>query len=407
MSYPQGMETNLFRRSLCLLLTAALLLSSSGAMAQTVAVAPLGGQTAVPVFAGALRAGSIVSPSQNLAAPSMLSGSDLALPSALVPALKPRASAAKGSVAAVLPGVQPAAVVPGALARLAFGAAKTPAAAAAAERPAAIQTLQETETALSKDLSGEKSSSILSRLFESSRARAFAEDAVPVATEPSAGTDLAAARKAAPSAQAPVPAPSVGWKEAFGLGTVLVALQLLMEYAVPPLIGLLTGYTPHPNYLPPSAARTVAPVMHLVGALKATVVAPVIEEFLIRAGLMGWLTKVLTPLSRHAPWIAALATSLLFVIGHETADPVFFAIRLAGSLMLSWAYMRGGLKSSIAMHGLHNGFYAMQDLSNVFLGAASGSSMAVLLGLVYAFVAWKALPAVRASLLKAPPTPGT
>ncbi|MFA6028720.1 MAG: CPBP family intramembrane glutamic endopeptidase [Elusimicrobiota bacterium] len=402
------METNLFRRSLCLLLAGALsLCAPAGAMAQVVAAAPLRAPVSVPVFAATVRTGDLAASTPGLSPTLTLSGAGIALPSGLVPTLRTGESAAKGSVVAALPLALPAAVVPGAIARPAFGAAAAPA-AAAEEQPAAIQTLQETGTALSKDASGEKSSSILSRLFESSRARAFAEDAVPAAPSDASVTGLSAAGKtaASPSAPKPVPAPSVGWKEAFGIGSVLVALQLLMEYALPPLIGLLTGYTPHPNYLPPSAARTVEPVMHLVGALKAAVVAPVIEEFLIRAGLMGWLTKVLTPLSRHAPWIAALATSLLFVVGHETADPVFFAIRLAGSLMLSWAYMRGGLKSSIAMHGLHNGFYALQDLSNVFLGANSGNSMAMLLGLAYAFAAYKVWPAFRAHLKKTPPPPG-
>lgn len=90
-------------------------------------------------------------------------------------------------------------------------------------------------------------------------------------------------------------------------------------------------------------------------ALLLVVITPIIEEVVFRGLLHGSLKKIMKV------WLAAIATSFLFAIGHLTASsegPLYIAAIDTFVLSLVLVYLRektGSLWASIGLHAIKNG----------------------------------------------------
>lgn len=95
--------------------------------------------------------------------------------------------------------------------------------------------------------------------------------------------------------------------------------------------------------------KTPTPLMRILIAFGAIIVAPLFEEFLFRAHLQTLLSRV-----TRQPWIAVLITSILFSLVHHWSIwlPIFTL-----SLCLGYMYERtANLWVNILMHAMFNGF---------------------------------------------------
>lgn len=212
----------------------------------------------------------------------------------------------------------------------------------------------------------------LDALFDGARSRGTPE---PVAAKPS-GTPAPIAPAKAPEAEparAGVPAPAAAarrpdcgqagsWrerlgcvgkrigasiKEGLGMGSLMYTVTLgLMQLAA------ALGYVFHPSYGGAQGALAVP----VAGLITAAVIAPLWEEFVFRHLAFGKLTKAMEGrLGSAVPaLIATLLNTAIFVLLHETADPVMIAIRAVGNLFLLKAYKDQGLGASILAHAVFN-----------------------------------------------------
>lgn len=136
-------------------------------------------------------------------------------------------------------------------------------------------------------------------------------------------------------------------KEGLGTGSLMYTVTLgLMQLAA------ALGYVFHPNYAGASGALA-GPV---AGVITAAVIAPLWEEYVFRHLAFGKLTKAMgDKLGAAVPaLVATLLNTAIFVLLHETADPVMIAIRAVGNLFLLKAYKDQGLGASILAHAVFN-----------------------------------------------------
>jgi len=135
----------------------------------------------------------------------------------------------------------------------------------------------------------------------------------------------------------------------------MAALIFAVQAGIP-LVAAALGYEAHPGYQNPFREDPNG-VHPLVMALAVPVMFPIAEEVLFRVGLLGGIHKLLSRpgvKERFAFWTAAVLSSIVFVVVHETQDPVLMAARLAGALLLSQAYRKGGYLASVFTHGVIN-----------------------------------------------------
>jgi membrane protease YdiL (CAAX protease family) len=95
--------------------------------------------------------------------------------------------------------------------------------------------------------------------------------------------------------------------------------------------------------------KSPGPLMRILIAFGAIIVAPLFEEFLFRAHLQTLLSRV-----TRQPWIAVIITSILFSLVHHWSIwlPIFTL-----SLCLGYMYERtANLWVTILMHAMFNGF---------------------------------------------------
>ena len=178
--------------------------------------------------------------------------------------------------------------------------------------------------------------------------------------------------------------PRSSLSRSFKIGLVAVAIGFAVNIVVPMAAAAVFGWAPHPNYAGPKVTSTLADMVKV--AAGGSVMAPVAEETIFRAGFMGGLAWLGARLSRGSIltfWLPALISSTVFVLLHETADPVFFGTRLIGSMLLSRVFFKEGLFASIAMHGFNN--FLPLGLPLVFMAAT-------LLGPVGGAIALLAIP---------------
>lgn len=187
----------------------------------------------------------------------------------------------------------------------------------------------------------------------------------------------------------------------FKVGVLAAVIGLLLQ-AVIPAVAAALGWEFNSNYEGPSTDMITGWLsgLRLFGAV--TVMAPITEEVLFRGGILGgmmWLGSKLGKNKLVRMWLPAVLSSIIFVAVHETADPVLFATRMVGTLIMSYVFAREGLMASTAMHAAHNFVPALGLLGAAAFGpsgAALGSLTALLLSGGYAVYAHFSLKGDRA-----------
>lgn len=366
-----------------LLLSASFPLSAAAQLGRVAARVPSAGVSGV---AGAARLSvpAPLSPSAvSLAAPSL--GATLApslAPSASLTPSAPAASLAALSAAPVIVPVAPSRVgaVPAALAAAPAANLGAPAEGAAAKTVIAGVETAVTELQGAKQAGPVASPAVLDRLFEGFERREPANDAPSVSGRSSAdGARLApASAKTSPAADGPrwvltgdKPAqPKSSWKRTLATG-YLGAIASLVATAV--IVGgaQLLGHELHPNYSSPAEGLGDTPSLLQAGVLflAASVLAPIAEEIVFRAGIQGGLSKVTQFLRLGRFWLPAVLGSVIFVAVHETSDPVLFAARFVGAMVFAYIYQKEGMLASMSMHAFHNGLLTAPILAAGLVGA--------------------------------------
>lgn len=410
-------------RALRLALSAALLsgslpLPAAANVGRVAVVVP--GASANVGAAGAARGPALLSGPSGLA----LSAPSLA-PSALIPALNAHALAAGPLAAApVAPALSAPSAAPFAAPAAglkAASAAPAAALAAPASAPDHKTVIAGVETAVT-ELQGAKhngptaSPAVLDRLFEGFARREATSDAPAVSGSASAApARLAPASAKSAAADGPrwvltgeQPAqPKSSWKRTFSVGYVAAVGSLVATMLIVGVAQAL-GHVLHPNYASPAEGLS-DPSLIQAGVLfvAASIMAPIAEEIIFRAGIQGGLSKVTKFLRLGSFVIPAVLGSLIFVAVHETADPVLFGARLVGALLFAYVYQKEGMLASMAMHFFHNGLLTAPIFAAAIVGALGvGGAAAGLLsfgimgaGLVAAVVyfikSWKLLRSQR------------
>ncbi|MBI5239656.1 MAG: CPBP family intramembrane metalloprotease [Elusimicrobia bacterium] len=318
------------------------------------------------------------------------------------------------------PGVKAQAVIPGAsraapdIAAPAQMARVSPIAApaqtpgiAAADAPTALgglaQGVERIETGSRQDGSAQDQRQAIDELFLGKGLLAPADVAAsPLASQPS-GLEPPA-RLGAPSLKAPAvllspegTKPERSLKRTLRVGWLAAIAPIAFTFLCVTVAQAL-GYALHPGYQSPTPSiitpQTVAATFGM-----AAVLAPVSEEMVFRSGLIGGIRK----LTKRVPllgefWIPALVSSVIFVALHELSDPLLFFTRLVHSLVLSWAYHKEGLPSSIAAHAFFNGLLTLPLVFALLPGPGPiiAGVLAAALGILYTWRSIKSLRAQRA-----------
>jgi membrane protease YdiL (CAAX protease family) len=402
---------NLRPRALRLLSALALFLTLPGlapyrAAAQVLEI-PAAGVEAVP-GAAAAAAGALAAPVRSLtplplsatpSASAFAPSAEAAAPTAPAPAAAASAAPAvraapARTAAADAPASRPAAARPAA----APGSVRAAAPAAPAERglPAAA-------TRLSAARGESLSAASLDALYEGAASRAPLGEAVPAAAEsPSPAPSLrpAAAPAAGPRwvfrSQAPASpaAPRTGLKRTLSVGYLTGFLGLILTQAAAILAGVL-GWVPHGNYHVPFQMAHLSPLGAVLILIGGSVMAPVAEEVLFRGGLQGGLSKLTSKLRLGKFWIPALITASLFVVVHETADPVLMAVRFGFAFALSRTFYKEGILASMTAHGTFNGLTFLPLILAAFHVPLLGQLAALPLAAYGAWRAWRTLRAQK------------
>jgi membrane protease YdiL (CAAX protease family) len=385
-----------------LLLSASFPLSAAAQVGRVAVNVPTAG---VSGAAGAVRIGgpALLSPSgASLSAPGL--GATLApsiAPSLSLTPSAPAASLAAPSAApapfAAAPAISP--VGPSRVGVVSAALAAAPAAnlGAPAEGVDRKTVIAGVETAVT-ELQGAKhagpvaSPAVLDRLFEGFERRQAANDAPSVAgAESASGAKLApATAKTSPAADGPrwvltgeKPAqPKSSWKRTLSTGYLGAVLSLV---ATAVIVGgaQLLGHELHPNYASPAEGLGAMPSLLQAGVLfaAASVLAPIAEEIVFRAGIQGGLSKVTKFLRLGGFWVPAVLGSVIFVAVHETSDPVLFAARFVGAMIFAYVYQKEGMLASMSMHAFHNGLLTAPILAAAIVGSLGlGGAAAGLLG---------------------------
>ncbi|MFA6579226.1 MAG: CPBP family intramembrane glutamic endopeptidase [Elusimicrobiota bacterium] len=166
----------------------------------------------------------------------------------------------------------------------------------------------------------------------------------------------------AAAAEQDIPPPSVEEKPksslfrsfnfGYAMGWLMVAEHLLALG-----IAKAAGYVFHGDYAAEAVSGGMPAPLALGIGIAGAVLAPIAEEVIYRGAFMEMLRKTGPVGAASKPdrfWVPALISSVVFVLMHETSDPLLIAVRLVGSLILSRAYYKEGLLSSIAAHSTFN-----------------------------------------------------
>lgn len=255
-------------------------------------------------------------------------------------------------------------------------AAPVAAQAAPANQASPLSQVRQTAQSLGTSAAPEAARPALDGLFDASRAPAEAGLSV-AGREGRSATPLARPQigSVRPSQQGPAqpqqdkPRSSIARSLKVGfLGAVLPLIFTFVSITAAQLL----GYELHPNYGNPSAG-VVSIVQAGLFTIMAAFAAPVSEEVVFRAGVMkalrgafGWVPKV------GAYVIPAVLSSALFVVIHETADPLLMLTRFVHALVLAHIYHKEGLPASMAAHGIFNGLLTLPLLLTAVLGPAIG-----------------------------------
>jgi len=103
--------------------------------------------------------------------------------------------------------------------------------------------------------------------------------------------------------------------------------------------------------------QSPGPLLKILIAFGAVIVAPLFEEFLFRGHLQTLLARVL-----RRPWLAVIITSILFSLVHHWSIwlPIFTL-----SICLGYMYERtGNLWVTVLMHAMFNGFSILINLGS-------------------------------------------
>ena len=244
------------------------------------------------------------------------------------------------------------------------------------------------------------------RFFEAARPSAPSTLAVPTQFGSATQSLSRPGPSDAPSRDESVPGPQdepqqpprQKFSRSLKVGLIAATVPLALTFATVAIATAL-GYQFHPNYTLPVPGNpsifTAAKFFSM-----AAIMAPIAEEILFRAGLQGGLKKITEKLPViGAFWLPAVLSSLVFVAVHETSDPVLFATRFAHSMILSWAFHKEGLLSSIAAHAFFNGLLTMPLLLGALLGVTGGGLATLALfpiSGIATLIVWRQLRAQKA-----------
>ena len=207
----------------------------------------------------------------------------------------------------------------------------------------------------------------LDAMFEGTEAKpdALSVRALPSASTPELGKPGESKPQSAGEPSAPQSAPRTSLKRTLSVGLIGAVLPIAFTM-VTVVVAQLLGYHLHPNYQGPNAGVSPSILQAVALWIGAAVMAPVSEEAIFRGGLQGRLTKLAQKLHLGSFVAPALITSVVFVLLHETSDPVLFGTRLVHALALSWIYKKEGILASMAAHGFFNGLLAVSIVAGAF-----------------------------------------
>lgn len=248
-------------------------------------------------------------------------------------------------------------------------AAKTVPVAAAASAVEALETgASRIAASATADPSGPGAQVELDALFTGEPAKPAVDPAVPAAG--TAKPELLSRPAAADGPrwvfknETPAPqtrAPRTSLKRTLSVGFLAGTIGVVFTEASCILAGLL-GWSYHGNYQPPMEDSDPTAAIAALFLVVGSVLAPIAEEIVFRAGLQGGLAKLTGKLRLGTFLLPALAATLVFVAAHETADPVMFAIRFGFAAALSYVFKKEGMLSSMTAHGVFNGLQILPIL---------------------------------------------
>ncbi|MFA6094239.1 MAG: CPBP family intramembrane glutamic endopeptidase [Elusimicrobiota bacterium] len=255
--------------------------------------------------------------------------------------------------------------------------------------------------------------STLNKVFENSRGVAENDAAVAGVEQGERTSSLVSSDQSRFDAeQASVPAPKTdavpaaqsSLKRAWNVGVLTAALCLVMELVIIPVVAVALGYQFHSNYgaLGKLTLDTVWDGVRAGGAVSFA--GPLAEEVLFRGGMLGglaclgaWVDKKLGGHgSKLLAWLPNIITSVVFVVIHETSDPVLMIVRLVTALAMGAVYQKEGLIASSFMHMVHNALPMVAMLGQMFLGPAIGAQLGLLAIASLAFMAYNAHKELKA-----------
>lgn len=147
------------------------------------------------------------------------------------------------------------------------------------------------------------------------------------------------------------------WLSASAEKNRFTLLALLMALPVIVLVNLLLEILPElPSIIDETQLNQI--IDNPLGVLAIVVLAPVAEELLFRAGVLGGLLKrdakrSVTEGQSH-PWLAVIWSALFFSIAHM--NPAQMPVAFILGILLGWAYWRtGSLLAPCLIHMLNNG----------------------------------------------------
>ncbi|HAZ07967.1 MAG TPA: hypothetical protein DCZ01_05450 [Elusimicrobia bacterium] len=196
---------------------------------------------------------------------------------------------------------------------------------------------------------------------------------------------------------APQPrAPRTSLKRTLSVGFLAGTLGVVFTDASQ-ILATLLGWSFHGNYKSPVGSSDPTAAIASLFLVVGSVLAPIAEEIVFRAGLQGGLAKLTGKLHLGTFLLPALAATLVFVAAHETADPVMFAIRFGFAAALSYVFKKEGMLSSMTAHGVFNGL----QLLPLLFAALHAPALALLMipGVLYTAIrSWKLLKSQKSDI---------
>jgi len=260
---------------------------------------------------------------------------------------------------------------------------------------------------LRADPTGTRASLSLSRLFDASR-RAQGSTLNEVrARESKRGTRLRRDRTHTDTeagAEVPGPArPERKLSRTLKFGIVGGMLSLALSIGIP-MAAAAMGWEFNSNYHAPGLPADPGFFDLARLAFGAAVMAPISEEVVFRAGILGGMMAVAGKIARNPvvrEWIPAVLSAVIFAAVHETADPVLLGARIISSLVYARIYQKDGMTATIILHGIHNGFLVTGAIASALFGPIGGSAGMLLSAglLVYGTQwAWRGLKREKADV---------